>query len=103
MRHTITAVETSCGTPDHEPLHAQVDRRVHDEGRAESCRLVVWGTGRCAQEFVAHLRPEIDVVAFVDGNASRWGAVLGGDSRHERRRAVRAMARRLQACTAYSG
>lgn len=76
MRHTITAAETSCGTPDHEPLHAQVDRRVHDEGRAESCRLVVWGTGRCAQEFVAHLRPEIDVVAFVDGNASRWGAVL---------------------------
>ncbi len=42
------------------------------------CRVVVWGTGQGARDFVAHLRPGVELVAFVDNNSARWGEFLDG-------------------------
>src|SRR5262245_24709896 len=45
---------------------------------ASDTRVVVWGTGQCARDFVTHLRPEIDVVAHVDSDARKWGTEFAG-------------------------
>ena len=55
-----------------------LSREVRSRNSDDRVRVVVWGTGQCASDFVANLRPDVDLVAYVDGNASRWGVVLNG-------------------------
>jgi radical SAM protein with 4Fe4S-binding SPASM domain len=41
-------------------------------------RVVVWGTGECARHFARELRPDVEVVAYVDGNPQKWGRLFNG-------------------------
>jgi radical SAM protein with 4Fe4S-binding SPASM domain len=59
-------------------LHVTLPPQLAQAFDAEVRRIVIWGTGSCAQQLLSALSRRMRIVAFIDNRSGAWGGALDG-------------------------